>query len=605
MPGKDWNALLHAARVASSPREFRRLAHEAQQLRARGSSPPEGREIGVALIGRTTRDLIAHQLDLALLVRGFSATLHLSPFADALQQLLDPSSEASCARPHFALVMLTSDDIPEWPQPAATPEEANAAAQRVAHTFVAAARAFRDGCGAEVLIDNFAAPTVRPLGNAGAKIPSDPENFLRRVNVALGDAAPDGVHILDVASLAARYGGLRWRDARLWYEAKQPMSHDLAVEYARTAAGLIAGRLGAARKCAVLDLDDTLWGGVVGDVGVAGIELGEGTPRGEAYKAFQRYLAALRERGVLLAVCSKNDPANARAPFEEHPETVLRMRDFAAFRASWEPKSDNLRMIAEDLALHPNSLVFVDDNPAEREQVRRALPEVAVIELPADPADFPAAVDASRWFEVAEVTHDDRGRADQYGVRAAASALAETMDLSEFLASLEMRARVAPIDALSSARCVQLLNKTNQFNLTTRRFTRGEFAAALEAPDSLARSVRLSDRFGDHGLICVVLATLDGEIARISDWVMSCRVLKRGVESMVLGELVALARARGATELRARFVPSGRNELVRTLLDDLGFERISQRGDEVSYRLPLAHYESRKHFIEVEREARD
>lgn len=601
MQDKSWEALQVAAHAATDPAEFRRLARELARLRARGAPRIPMQEITLAIVGRATRDSLAQQLDLALLARGIFAQIQVPPYSSPLQQLLDSESDVARSNPRFVLAVLTTEDVPEWPDELATASEASATAERAARTLLGAAAEFHARVGAEVLLDNFPALRDRPLGNLSARAPGDRDNFLRRLNLALGDLAPPGIHIVDAAGLAALHGAARWRDSRLWYEAKQPIAHDRIPEYVRSVASVIAARLGLARKCLVLDLDETLWGGVVGDVGVAGIELGEGTPRGEAFKAFQQHVRALRERGVLLAVCSKNEPANARAPFEQHPESVLRVTDFAAFRASWDPKSDALRAIANDLALPPSALVFVDDNPAEREQVRRALPEVAVIELPADPADYAAALDASRWFEAAEITSDDRARATQYERRAEARALADTMDLSEFLASLEMRARLGAIDDISFARALQLANKTNQFNLTTRRFTEPELRALIGRPETLTLTVRLADRFGDHGLVGVLTASVDGDALQVEDWLMSCRVLKRGVEHMLVGELAALARERGLTRLRARFVATGRNELVRSLLDELGFTRERESQAEVAYSLDLGGFEAPRHFISVVR----
>jgi FkbH-like protein len=545
--------------------------------------------------------MLAPQLELALLVRGFAPEIYTAPYGSFMQELIDPDSGAARFGPQFAVIVLTPFDIPEWPNTFATPEEADAVAERVAKQLLTACEQFRARSGAEVLIDNIHPFPARPLGNVGARIAGDRNNFIRRLNVRLGDRVPPGIHLIDVAELSARHGVVRWHDARLWYEAKQPVALDMAIEYVQTVAGVIAGTLGASRKVVVLDLDDTLWGGVIGDAGLSGIELGEGSPRGEAFKAFQQYLRTLRERGILLAVSSKNEPSNARLPFEEHPETVLKLSDFAAFRASWDPKADSLRAMATDLDLGLDSFVFVDDNPAERELVRQFLPEVAVVDLPEDPSEYARALEATHWLEVPRITDDDRARASQYQSRAEVRALAETMDLSEFLASLEMRAQVAPIDGISLGRATQLVNKTNQFNLTTRRLTEGEVQALAHDPSVCTLTVRLADRFGDHGLISVLIASHRGHAVEIDDWLMSCRVLKRGVERMLLGHLVEWARARGARELRGRFLPTGRNELVRNLLDELGFERCSESDEAISYRLGLASFESPQHFISTGR----
>jgi FkbH-like protein len=600
----EWKSVIDAARTAAGrPAEFRKLARRARQLLRAGSRPDDVKNVRVALLGRSTLDMLAPSLELSLVCRELLPELFIAPYGSFMQELLDPGSATSAFEPQFALVVLTPHDIPEWPPAFATAKEADALAERVARHLLGACEQLHLRCGTEVLMDNFHALPSRPLGNVGVRIPEDPNNFIQRLNVKLGDLVPPGVHLIDTAGLAARHGIMRWHDARLWYEAKQPISLDLTAEYGQTVAAIIAGALGASRKCLVLDLDDTLWGGVIGDVGLAGIDLGEGSPRGEAFKSFQQYLRALRERGVLLAVCSKNEPANARLPFEQHAETVLRLSDFATFRASWDPKADNIRAIAADLDIGLDSLVFIDDNPAERELVRQALPEVAVIEMPEDPADYASALESSRWLEVPRVTTDDRARATQYQSRAEARALEETMDLSDFLASLGMRARVEPIDEGSLARATQLINKTNQFNLTTRRLTEGAVGALARDPGVCTRTVRLSDRFGDHGLVSVLIASRHGDVAEIDDWLMSCRVLKRGVERMLLRELVDWAAAHGLRELRGRFVATGRNELVRGLLDELGFERANESENETSYRLSLDGFTELPHFIEVQREA--
>ncbi len=593
----EWQDILAQAQAAG-PADFRRLARRARQLLRAEGPPPHARPTRVALLGSATLDLFAPQLELALLCRGFAPELSLAPYGSFMQELIDPGSRTAREQPRFALVVLTPRDVPEWPAPTADAVEAERVAERAARQLLGACEQFHARTGAELLLTNFHAPPARALGNVGARVPGDPSNFIQRLNVRLGDLVGAGVQLVDVASLAAHHGVARWWDARLWYEAKQPFAHDLAPELARTAAALIAAALGASRKCVVLDLDDTLWGGVIGDVGLAGIELGEGSPRGEAFKAFQEYLRALRERGVLLGVCSKNEPANARLPFESHPETVLRLSDFAAFQASWGPKSDALRAIAADLALGLDALVFVDDNPAEREQVRQALPEVAVIELPSDPAEYPRALEASRWLEVARLTDEDRARAGQYQIREELRTLEQTMDLSDFLASLQMRATVAAVDAASLARVTQLINKTNQFNLTTRRLTSGEVSLLAADPGVFARGVRLADRFGDHGLIGVVIARRNGDAVHVLDWLMSCRVLKRGVERLLLNELAAWADAQGAKQLHGRFLPSGRNELVRGLFDELGFERVAEGETETAYRLDLCDFQPLSHWIE-------
>jgi FkbH-like protein len=353
----------------------------------------------------------------------------------------------------------------------------------------------------------------------------------------------------------------------------------------------------------VVDLDNTLWGGVVGDVGVEGLVLGEGSGIGEAYKAFQMHLKAMKDRGVLLAVCSKNDERNASRPFEEHPEIVLKREDFVAFKANWSPKSDNLRAIAHELNIGLDALVFVDDNPAEREEVRQALPQVFVPELSADPADYPMIVDAARCFEVSIVTDEDRRRSGMYRQQSQSSELlGATRNLAEFLASLEMRAIIRPFEPVSFARITQLVNKTNQFNLTTRRLTGAEVEAIAASPAHFTRTIRLADRFGDHGLISVLFGRIEATTLTLDGWLMSCRVLNRGVEQLLLNEIVAAARRLGVTQVVGRYIPTDRNALVKGHYKELGFSAVGDDNGVTTWCLEVEGFKPRPTSVSSQQE---
>ena len=567
--------------------------------------PPGALDLRVALLGGATLDLLGSALRLALLQREIAPELKLPAYGAWHQELLDPESEMSCFAPRVAVLVLTAADLPEWPAAAASVEEADALADRVLDWILEPCERFHARCGSEFIVTTLPVTGDEPHGSLGARLPHDRNNFVRRVNLRLGDRAPDFVHLFDAAQLASHMGGGSFFDARLWFEAKLPISLAATGPFAAGLAAVISGVLGRARKCLVLDLDDTLWGGVIGDVGLEGIELGEGGARGEAFKAFQSHLKQLREHGVLLAVCSKNEERNARLPFEKHPETVLGLEDFVAFRANWLPKSENIRSIAEELDLAPSAFVFADDNPAEREQVRQALPEVGIAELPEDPAGYSRALDEGHWFERVRITEEDRHRHEHYRSRGEARRLEErSTDLSDFLASLEMRAELGAIGPGSLSRATQLINKTNQFNLTTRRLTQSEVEEIVAGSDNETLVVRLADRFGDHGLIAVLTAHVERQALVIDDWLMSCRVLKRGVERLMLNELGARAVRRGLTQLRGRYVPTGRNELVRTHYHELGFEAAASDGSATDYQLELADFSPLDHFVRVSVEGR-
>jgi FkbH-like protein len=343
----------------------------------------------------------------------------------------------------------------------------------------------------------------------------------------------------------------------------------------------------------VLDLDNTLWGGVIGDDGLAGIVIGQGSGVGEAHLALQAYAKRLSERGIVLAVCSKNDPGIAEAAFD-HPEMLLKRADFAAFAANWTDKAANLRAIAGALNLGLDALVFVDDNPVERAQVRGELPEVAVPELPADPAHYVRTLAAAGYFEATSFTAEDRARAGQYAANLERESLAAASGgMEEFLGQLAMTVEFGPVTPLNLARVTQLLNKTNQFNTTTIRRTEAEVAALAENPQALALQFRLLDKFGDNGIVSVMLlepAEDGGGALELVNWVMSCRVFGRQLEEEALNILAEAARARGVSEIRARFVPTGKNGVVADLFPRLGF---SPAG-EGRWTLPLAAHALRR-----------
>jgi FkbH-like protein len=329
--------------------------------------------------------------------------------------------------------------------------------------------------------------------------------------------------------------------------------------------------MGLTRKCLVLDLDNTLWGGVVGEDGLDGIRIGDG-PEGEAFSAFQEHILALKTQGVILAVASKNNPADAQEPFLKLPDMRLRLDDFAYFVASWDPKPEMLREIADGLDIGLDSMVFVDDNPAEREIIRRALPAVDVVTLPQDPAGFTRSLGDYLMFESAAFTAEDTQRTAQYRARAEiarAACAAETLD--EFYQNLEMEAVVAPFDDPHLPRIAQLLGKSNQFNVTTRRHDIVKLRHFMDDPNCVTLYLRLRDRFADHGLVSVAIATREGNVLDLDTWAMSCRVIGRTVESEMLQHLCEYALANGCTMLRGTYIPTAKNAVVARVFEAHGF----------------------------------
>jgi FkbH-like protein len=366
-------------------------------------------------------------------------------------------------------------------------------------------------------------------------------------------------------------------------------------EYGERLVRFVAAQRGMSKKCLVLDLDNTLWGGVIGDDGTKGIILGEGTARGEAHLALQRYAKDLTERGIVLAVCSKNDPDIASRAVDEHPEMILRRKDFACFAANWQPKPENLRMIAAKLNLGIDSLVFVDDNPAERAAVREALPMVAVPELPEDVAEFVECIAQAGYFETSAFTADDRERAQRYTENLIREAdLSSAHDLDDFLTGLNMSTVHGIVQEVDIPRVTQLINKTNQFNPTTQRYSLEQITAFCRDGANTVLQFRLIDRFGDNGLVSAMVmrpAEQQPEALEIDTWVMSCRVFGRELEIEAMNIAVETARERGARVLRAKYIPTAKNVVVRDLYERLGFDRIdSCDGDTTLWQLELDSY---------------
>lgn len=599
---ETWPRIFAELGACQDFRTLRRICRTAARVEAESGGPEDAVPLRVALIGGATLDLLAEPLRVALLARGFLPELFVGGYGQYVHEMLDAGGPLDAFEPQVVVVMNTPFNIGRWPELGAAQEEASALAEDACKELLEPCRVLHERLGCEIVVNTVHALADRGVGNLGARLPGDPLNFVRRVNLLLGDTAPSFVHLNDVAALAERHGTARWIDLRYWYQAKQPLAFDVVAEYARNTAAIVGAIFGRRRKVAILDLDNTLWGGVIGDDGLEGIQLGEGSPAGEAFKAFQVYLRSLKDIGILLAVCSKNETHIAEEAFEHHPEMVLRREDFVAFKANWDPKSDNIRAISNELDLGLDSFVFIDDNPAEREQVRQVLPHVAVPDIGEEPADFAQIIAARRYFEPASVTAEDRHRTSQYQARrSAAASLEGASDLSTYLRSLDMKAVIRPFEPVSMERITQLTNKTNQFNLTTHRVTRPEMERVAGDAACVTRTLRLRDKFGDHGLVSVFWARVDGDRLLVENWLMSCRVLKRGAEHALFNEVLREARKRGLKTIVGEYRPTDRNALVEQLYPELGFSDPSREEDgSVRWTLDIGSAKPLEIHIEVE-----
>jgi FkbH-like protein len=534
--------------------------------------PSAKRHPRVALLGSYTTTQLAGMVRLAALRFGMDLELYEAGFAQYRQEILDPGSGLYAFEPDFIVLAMHAGEVALPGFSRSPDDDVRSELERWQSLW----RALANHCRGRLIMHNFALPLESPMGHLAARLPGSRMSMMRALNAGLGEAAGGDVSIIDCERLSSLYGKQRWFDDRYWYLSRQAMSLDALPMLARHTAAVLAAELGLSCKSLVLDLDNTLWGGVIGEDGLDGIRLGAG-PDGEAFVAFQRYIRHLRERGVILAVCSKNNEADAREPFEKHPDMVLTLGDIAMFVANWKPKSENIAHIASTLSIGLDALVFVDDNPAEREVIRQMLPEVEVIKLPADPSGYVRALDQSLLFEPASFTEEDAKKTEQYRARAEIVRLeGESDSLEDFYASLQMRAVIAPFDALHLPRIVQLIGKTNQFNLTTRRHTMPQVQAFMNDADCVHLYLKLRDRFTDHGLVGLVIAKRSGNVLDIDTLLMSCRVIGRTAERAMLSRLCEEAQRLGCTAIRGTYSPSAKNAMVKSLFADLGFSPVDE-----------------------------
>lgn len=558
-----------------------RLAKVITTARTAGHSLAPLTPYKLALISNGTADFIVPALMATAARYGIALECVSAGYDQAVQESLNPDSAINRAAPNGVLIALDWRGVP-LKASVGKPEGAQASVEAVLGHVQLIRNGIQQNGNATCIVQNLAAPPESLLGSLDRVVPGTQRSLIDAVNRGLAGAVRDsGDVLLDVAGLAEIVGLANWHSPAEWNLAKLPFAQSYLPLYADHVCRIIAALCGKSRRCLVLDLDNTLWGGVIGDDGLKGIQIAQGDAAGEAYLSLQRYCLALRDRGVVLAVSSKNEDETARLPFRQHPEMLLREEHFAVFQANWSDKATNIQSIAQELALGLESLVFVDDNPFERELVRKTLPQVAIPELPTDPALYARTLSAAGYFEAVAFSSEDLSRASYYDGNARRAALQKQVgDLDQYLASLNMEIIFQPFNETGRARITQLINKSNQFNLTTRRYTEAEVEQVEADPNCFGMQVRLTDSFGDNGMISVVICRPAAENDWVIDtWLMSCRVLGRRVENMVLREMLEHAAARGVRKLIGIYRPTDRNKLVEQHYATLGFTPKEQHAD--------------------------
>lgn len=561
----------------------RRLRENPNQLASR-----------IAILGGSTTHEVRSILELFLLANGIRPTFYESQYNAYYEEVMFDDPSLKEFKPEVVFIHTTCMNLSRYPQPGDSEADVDALLAQEVAKFNAYWDKIESSLGAVIVQNNFDLPRERPLGNLDSSAVFGRINYVTRLNQAFAERArrDSRFFVNDIQYLSAQVGLTQWFDFNCWYSYHMAVSPTGSVALAQSVAAIIKASYGKSKKCLVLDLDNTLWGGVVGDDGVENLQLGRDHPVGEAYQSFQRYAKSLRDRGILLAVCSKNDVENAKAGFS-HPDSVLKLDDFSAFKANWNPKCDNIREIAHELNIGLDSFVFVDDNPVERAIVAAQIPEVSVPEVGVDVTLFAEALQQEAFFEPVKILKDDLERSGYYSVNVKRNLeQARCADYGEFLSSLEMCAEIGSFRPVYLERITQLTNKTNQFNLTTRRYTAGEITAIAGDPGYITLYGRLRDKFGDNGLVTVVIGAVDREQLHVDLWLMSCRVLKREMEYAMFDALVEQCRERGIKAIHGTYLPTKKNGMVAELYGSFGFTKLAESSPERSlwrYEIPAEY----------------
>jgi FkbH-like protein len=585
------------------PLPLEEILRSRKRLRRQLLENPGLRPIRVAVLGGTTTNELVDLLELLLLSDGFKPAFHQSEYNRFYEDAtLDVGTLAAFA-PDVVYVHTHFLNVSRFPSAGFSEADLQARVSEELGRFKEIWESIHKNLHCPVIQNNFELPPFPALGNLDATAAGGHTRFVQELNLAFARCANTDRRLVvhDVNSLSARMGHSRWFDWERWYSYKILTTPEASFELASSLASQIGAMLGRSKKCLILDLDNTLWGGVIGDDGVGKLQLGKETPLGEAYTAFQRYCLSLRERGVLLAVCSKNDPAIARSGFE-HPDSILKLSHFSAFKASWDPKHEGIAQIASELNLGLDSFVFVDDNPAERAIVRAQLPVVSVPEVGSEVAAFPGVIQAGRYFEMMALSQEDLARAEAYSANAARTALqSKFKDYGEYLDSLQMAAEIAPFKPVYLERITQLINKSNQFNLTTRRYTQAEIEEIASDRRYVPLYGRLTDVFGDNGLVSVVIGRREEATLHLDLWVMSCRVLKREMEFAMLDMLAVAAKASGVSKITGHYSRTPKNGMVADHYRSMGFRLVSPEKDldHSTWELDLSAYSAKTAHIRI------
>lgn len=569
-----------------------------RQLMEKGASI----EKKIAVLGGfTTRDIV-QTMELFLLDNDIRPIFYESEYNRYYEDAVFDNNELEAFSPDIVYICTANCNICGYPAADSAAEDIEAMLENEFSKYIQIWESLSRRYNCTIIQNNFEMPYLRAMGNRDAYDIHGAGNFISRLNQKMYEYVQkhENIYICDINYLSADYGLRKWSDPFYWHMYKYAVAVPAIPYLSFSVANIVKSLLGRNKKGFVLDLDNTLWGGVIGDNGVDNIILGQESSQGQAYSAFQKYIKGLTAFGILLSIDSKNDMENALAGIA-HPDSLFSQDDFISIKANWQPKDQNFIDISREIGVLPESLVFIDDNPAERHIIKSQIPNVSVPEL-TDIIYYPEIIDRSGFFEQTNISGDDLHRAEMYKANEKRAMYQQTFsDYGEYLSSLEMKAVIGPFESAYMSRIAQLTNKSNQFNLTTRRYTQAEIEKIASDKNYITLYGRLTDRFGDNGVVSVIIGHISGDVCDIELWLMSCRVLKRDLEYAMLDQLVGCCRKRRVTRLRGHYYPTKKNSMVRDMYNDMGFEMINCDSLENTEWLleDLGNYESMNRYISV------
>lgn len=554
-----------------------------QRLNLADLETPEERKIRIALLSSFTIDTLAMYLDIESRLIGLKPTIYVGPFNQYAQEILDDNSKLYKFNPDVIIIAIHAEALLDenfttnfvtFPQ-----DEKIHLQEDILNNLKALLSKLTLKTKALILLNNLVVPCFSPLGILDNKMDVGLIEFFQELNKKLSDLyrMSRQIYVVDVDRLVSWHGKANFKNPEMYYRGAILFSETFLPVIAKEYMGYIKALKNLTRKCIVLDLDNVLWGGILGEDGFDGIKLGDG-PMGRAYVDFQRLLLSYYNRGIILAINSKNNYDEAMKVIREHPNMVLKEKHFASIQINWRDKVENMINISKDLDIGLESMIFIDDSPQERERMKMALPQVLVIDLPSSPFRYCQALQSINDLNTLTFSDEDKRRGEMYYARRRRKQLMEIKGtLEEFLKSLDMSVEIKYADAFTTPRITSLINRTNQFNLTARRYTQFEVEEMITKPDKFqVYSLRVSDKFGDEGIVGVAIIRKDGDIWMIDSFLLSCRVIGRKIETIFLAKIIEDAKKNGVSILIGEYIPTGRNSLVKSFYKEHGFEKMCE-----------------------------